>query len=73
MQARIVRGTPSKTLQGQSLWQLETRPSPKSDWSRMYGSGHNSTLEHDLVQTARINGWTIIHEEQTSPCPEITA
>jgi len=48
MEERIVRGTPSRTLQGQQLWQLETRPSSKSDWSRLYGHGHSSTIEADL-------------------------
>jgi hypothetical protein len=60
MEARIVRGTPSRTLQGQPLWQLETRPSSKSDWSRLYGQGHSSTLEAELRKTAQLNGWTIV-------------
>jgi len=63
MEARIVRGTPSSTLMKKPLWQLETRPSPKSDWSRLYGSGHTSTSRTDPIKTAKVEGWILVSDE----------
>lgn len=64
MEARIVRGKPSKTLQGQQLWQLQTRPRPQSEWTQLYGKGHTSTSETELRESARAHGWKLVSEEE---------
>lgn len=63
MQARIVRGTPPSTSDRKPVWQLETRPGPKGDWSRLYGSGHTSTSKSELIRTAERNAWTVIPDD----------